>query len=121
MNNPMQSNYSPAPPTNTLAIVSLASGILSWFLFPFIGGVVAVVTGHMARTQIRDSLGAQTGDGLALAGLILGYAHLILGCLGLLLFVLFFGGTLGIGICATISDQSRIIFASDFITSLLFH
>jgi hypothetical protein len=121
MNNPAPSNYSPATPTNTLAIVSLAAGILSWIVFPFIGGIVAIVTGHMARSQIRDSMGAQTGDGLALVGLILGYAHIILVCMGILLFALFFGGTLGIGICATISDQSRIIFASDFITSLLFH
>jgi hypothetical protein len=39
-------------PTNTMAIVSLVSGILSWFMFPVIGALVAVVAGHMARNEI---------------------------------------------------------------------
>ena len=29
--------------------------------------------GHVARRQIRRSAGTQTGDGLAIAGLIVGY------------------------------------------------
>ena len=58
-------------PYNPWAIVSVsfaASTVLgSWFF----GGIVAVVTGHVARHQIK-----QTGEGgasLALAGLIGGY------------------------------------------------
>ena len=38
-----------------------------------ISGIVAIVLGHMARKQIRESGGTQQGDGMALAGLILGY------------------------------------------------
>jgi hypothetical protein len=34
---------------------------------------MAVVFGHLARSQIRKSAGRQKGAGLALAGLILGY------------------------------------------------
>jgi hypothetical protein len=59
-----------------MSIVSLISGIISWFLLPIIGGIIAVITGHMAKREIRESAGRQTGDGLATAGLILGYLHL---------------------------------------------
>ena len=67
-------------PLNTLAVVSLAAGIAGYVLpHPFIGGLVAIVTGHIARGQIR-----RTGEGggvLATAGLILGYVHLLLSVL----------------------------------------
>ncbi len=60
--------------TNTLALVSLISGIVSWFMVPVIGGVVAVVTGHMAKGQIRRT--GEQGDTFATVGLVLGYLHL---------------------------------------------
>jgi hypothetical protein len=67
-------------PVNTLAVVSLAAGIAGYVLpHPFIGGLVAIVTGHIARGQIR-----RTGEGgapLATAGMILGYVHLLLSVL----------------------------------------
>ncbi|WP_462158310.1 DUF4190 domain-containing protein [Pseudoalteromonas sp. GB56] len=56
--------------TSVLAIVSLVLGVLGIFFF---GSIAAVICGHIARSQIRKSNGNQTGDGLALAGLILGY------------------------------------------------
>jgi hypothetical protein len=68
--------YAVGKPTNTLAIVSLIFGIGSYVVLPFIGGIVAVVTGHMARGQIRRT--GEGGGGMALAGLILGYAHIVL-------------------------------------------
>lgn len=55
--------------TNALAIVSLVCGIL---YLCGIGSIVAVVCGHLARSQIARDPG-QGGKGLALAGLILGY------------------------------------------------
>lgn len=82
----------PARRTSTTAVLSLVFGILSWFVLPLIGAIVAVVTGHMARGEIRRAPGAVEGDGLALAGLILGWANLLLIVIGGLLFVLFFGG-----------------------------
>ena len=45
-----------------------ASTVLgSWFL----GGIVAVITGHIARSQIKRT--GEAGSSLALAGLIAGY------------------------------------------------
>ncbi|MFC8279151.1 DUF4190 domain-containing protein [Rhodococcoides kroppenstedtii] len=53
---------------NGLAIASLITGILGM-------GVVAVVLGHIARSQIART--GEQGAGQALAGLILGYAALV--------------------------------------------
>lgn len=66
--------------TNTLAIVSLVFGILTWVVLPVIGALVAIVCGHLARSEIRRApIGLQEeGNGMALAGLILGYLHIVL-------------------------------------------
>lgn len=64
----------PMPPTNSvLAMASIICGILSWFGLFGIGAVLAIVLGHMARREIRDSQGRLVGDPLAVIGLILGY------------------------------------------------
>ncbi|MCL4300011.1 MAG: DUF4190 domain-containing protein [Anaerolineae bacterium] len=92
--------------TSTMAIVSVISGVLSWFVLPFIGAVVAIITGHMARNEIKSNPGMQ-GDALALIGLILGYLHIITFCGGLLLFLLFFGGIVGLSGCAILSEAGQ--------------
>jgi hypothetical protein len=75
--------------TSTPAIISLVFGIICWIAIPFIGAIVAIVCGHVARAEIRRAApGSIDGDGLAVAGLILGYAHLALIAL---LFILVFG------------------------------
>ena len=56
-------------PNSQLAIASLVSGILGWTLVPFIGTLVAIITGHMARSEIRRSNGQLGGDGMAIAGM----------------------------------------------------
>ncbi len=71
---------------STLAIVSLITGILGWTLLPFISSIVAVITGHMAKKEIRESGGNMSGDGMATAGLILGYTMIGLAILGIILF-----------------------------------
>jgi hypothetical protein len=38
-----------------------------------VGSILAVVFGFVARTQIRNSQGRQGGDGLAMAGIVLGF------------------------------------------------
>ncbi len=81
--------------TSTLAVVSLVFGILAWVLIPLIGAVVAVITGHMARAEIRRSGGAIEGDGMAVAGLVLGYVSLLL-ALAVLFFLIFVVGLVGV-------------------------
>lgn len=61
--------------TSSLAIVSLIFGILGLFFF---GSLIAVICGHIARSNIRQSNGKLAGDGMALAGLIMGYLSLFL-------------------------------------------
>lgn len=61
------------PETSGLAIGSLVSGVFS-FIFP--AAIAAIALGHIARSNIRKSAGRLTGDGMALAGLILGYMGL---------------------------------------------
>jgi len=78
--------------TNNLAIVSLVSGILGWTLLPWIGSIVAIVTGHMARAEIRRNAETQEGDGLAIAGLIMGWGMVALSVLTIVVIFLFFGG-----------------------------
>jgi Domain of unknown function (DUF4190)/Domain of unknown function (DUF1707) len=54
--------------TNGLAIASLVAGLLWMWWF---GSVLAIVFGHLALNQIARS--GQSGRGLAIAGLVLGY------------------------------------------------
>jgi hypothetical protein len=72
--------YPPAPHTSTSAVISLIAGILGWVLLPILGPIIAVITGHIAKGEIKRSMGQITGDGLATFGLILGYLQLILAC-----------------------------------------
>jgi hypothetical protein len=81
----------PVRQTSTLAVVSLVSGILGWTLLPFLGSLVAIVTGHMARKEIRQDP-ALDGDSMAIIGLVLGWVVVIGTILAILAFVLFFGG-----------------------------
>lgn len=85
--------YTPAAnKTNSLAVISLVAGIGSFFahIVPGVGGftvaLVAVVTGYMARQQIRAS--GEQGMGMATAGMVIGIIHLAL--LGLLVLILIF-------------------------------
>jgi Domain of unknown function (DUF4190) len=77
------------PQTNAWAIISLVSSVLAWVGFFGIGGLIGVIAGAYARNEIKKSNGAQTGDGLALTGIILGAINMILVCLGLVCFAVF--------------------------------
>jgi hypothetical protein len=79
--------------TSTPAILSLVFGIASWIALPFIGAIVAIVCGHIARGEIRRAApGAIEGDGLAIGGLILGYLHLLFFVAAAMFVMLFLGG-----------------------------
>jgi hypothetical protein len=75
---PMATTVIPVAKTNALAIASLACGIAQFGFGP-LATIPAIVCGHMARSQIRHT--GEQGAGLALAGLILGWAAVILGIL----------------------------------------
>ena len=87
----------PAAPQNSgLAIGSLIASILGLTLFPTIGSIIGLILGYMARNQIRDSGGTMGGEGLAKAGIIIGWIGIALAVVGICLVFLFL--ILGIGI-----------------------
>jgi hypothetical protein len=102
--------YTPGqePRYNVLAIVSLVS---AFFL-----SLVAVITGHMALGQIKRT--AEKGRGLAIAGLVLGYAGIVGGIITAIALVLM--AVAGIGLFATVAsnyDPDDYSYTSDPYTS----
>jgi len=75
--------------TNGMAIASMVLGIL-WIYW--IGSILALVFGYVAKGQIDRSAGRQTGRGMAIAGIVLGYIGVGLLALFLVL-ALAFGGS----------------------------
>lgn len=71
-----------------MATASLVLGILSFFCCWCVGALAAVICGHIALGQINRSGGLETGRGMAMAGLILGYVNILLSLLVVLLQVL---------------------------------
>src|ERR1051326_6535883 len=80
--------------TNTLAVVSLVAAIGSFFahIIPGLGGftvaLVAVITGFMARGQIKQT--GEQGMGMATAGIIIGAVHMGLIVAGVFALILIF-------------------------------
>ena len=91
MSDPLRQTGMPRQ-TSTTAIVSLVSGLLGWTLLPLIGSLVAIVTGHIARAEIRRHPETLEGDGLAVAGLLLGYAAFAIAVASVIALIVFFGG-----------------------------
>ncbi len=96
-------------PTNGLSIASLVCGIISilglcgYGVGGIIPGVLAIVFGHIARGQIRRD---QTqGDGMALAGLIMGYISAAIAVAVIIVLIVVF--VIAIGAGAAASSQTR--------------
>jgi len=111
---PTQSPFSTtaaAVQTSSLAIVSVISGIASWFVLPIIGALIAVITGHMAKKEIQESAGRLSGLELANAGLVLGYVHLAVSMLMTCVIVVIIAGILAfaIGSVSWSSSYIRIV------------
>jgi hypothetical protein len=81
--------------TNALAITSLICGIAQIMFGPF-ATIPAIVCGHIGRSQIRRT--GESGAGMALAGLVLGWAGLVLGLLAIAAIV-------ALGVAATHGGQ----------------
>ena len=79
-------------PSSTMALISLVAGILGLTALPTIGSIVALVTGYIAKKEIRESGGVMGGGGMATAGLIMGWigvAILLIGiCAACVIFAL---------------------------------
>lgn len=65
---PPPPQYRPAPSTNGMAIASLVLGIL-WVYW--IGSILALIFGYIAKRQIAET--GQSGRGMAIAGIVLGW------------------------------------------------
>jgi threonine/homoserine/homoserine lactone efflux protein len=71
--------------TNGLAIAALICGI-GQVLLGFLAGIPAIILGHMARRQIRQT--GEQGAGMAMAGLILGYIGVALSALFVIIIII---------------------------------
>jgi hypothetical protein len=94
-----QPNYQPLP-TSTLAVISLISAILGFFALPVIGPVVALFTGYAARNETRAVPPTAGGDGLATAGIVMGWIQVGLAVIGVCCFIgyfVFIVGAISIG------------------------
>jgi hypothetical protein len=82
-------NHAAHKETSTLAIVSFVFGIIGlffdWWMFA-LPSIVAIITGHLAKSRIKQSDGMLEGNGFATAGLVLGYIVILLYLLTILLF-----------------------------------
>jgi dihydroorotate dehydrogenase len=77
--------------THPLAVISLVLSILGFMpVLPVIGFVAGIITGYIARKNIAANPAFYSGDGLAKAGIVLGWigvALLVLAVAGLVLFL----------------------------------
>ena len=71
----MPMRYAPVPKTNGLAIASLVCSLLGLATCAATS-ILGVIFGHLAKSQIKQS--GEEGEGMALAGLIVGYIGLAL-------------------------------------------
>ncbi|HOM67082.1 MAG TPA: DUF4190 domain-containing protein [Brevefilum fermentans] len=85
--------------TSTMAVISLISGIASFFILPLLGAILAIILGYSAKKEIAQSGGALTGEGLATWGLILGWVNIGLALIGICLSILVFAGVLTLPFC----------------------
>jgi hypothetical protein len=99
------------PPTSGTAIASLIFSVLGIIqVLPIIGSVAGLILGYVARSDIRDSGGRIQGEGMARAGIVLGWVGVGLAVLVACLVVLVLAGVVtipfAIGLCAWL-DNAR--------------
>ncbi len=63
-------------PSSTLALISLVAGILGFTFFPFVASIIAVWTGYAARKETRSVPPMASGDGMATAGIVMGWIQI---------------------------------------------
>lgn len=100
--------YPPAPKTNAMAVVSLVASLCGIFIVPLVGSVVGIIFGHIAKSQLKTN--GENGDGMATAGLVLGYIFAGLYALGCCGYGIFVAGMFGIAGAASSSSSSDYTF-----------
>lgn len=83
-------------PTSTLAIVSLIAGILGFVGFPVLGTAIALFTGYAARKETRAVPPTHSGDGMATAGIVMGWVQVGFVVLAICLLIAYFVFVVGI-------------------------
>jgi hypothetical protein len=81
---PPYGTFQGTPQTNGMAIASLVCSILGMFTCG-LTGIVGAILGHVARKQIAER--GEGGDGMALAGIIIGWIVFGLSALGGIVYV----------------------------------
>lgn len=69
-------NTSTMPQQSNTALIAMILGIVAWLGPSLLTAIPAVILGRNARNEIRNSNGMLTGDGMAQAGIILGWIHI---------------------------------------------
>jgi Domain of unknown function (DUF4190) len=75
------------PPTEDKAVISMVLGILSLVSFSILAGIPAIILGKMSRDNIRANPGRFSGEGMATAGIVMGWISVGLLC-GIVLVVI---------------------------------
>jgi Domain of unknown function (DUF4190) len=101
-------NEGPAKTTLGLAITSLVLGVLSPLCCSVVTGIPAVICGHIARSKIKKDPTLQ-GEGLAIAGLVLGYISIALTLVGLLTLAPMVGKFRGVIDSSIALEEARVI------------
>jgi len=83
-------------PTSTLATISLIAGILGFAGFPVIASVVAIWTGYAARNDTRSIPPRASGDGMATAGIVMGWIQIGLAVVAICCFIAYFVFVIGL-------------------------
>lgn len=115
MNNELKSGAPYVLPNSNLAVVSLISGILGLTVLPLVGSVIALVTGYMAKREIQESAGTLGGEGLATAGLVMGWLSIGLAIVGICLA----GAIIAISLCLIFIPVSQSFSIIPWMASLL--
>ena len=115
----------PQQESNGKAVTAMVLGICGLLVCPVILSIVALILGYQAKGEIDRSGGRQSGRGMAVAGIVLGWIGVALGVLGIIFIVVAilvgasFEDDLDLDTSTTGEDPfNAITFAADALTAL---
>jgi hypothetical protein len=96
--------YAPVPKTNGLAVAAMVCSFFFWLYG--IGAILGIVFGFIARSQIKRSDGTQQGNGMALAGIIIGFVGIAIGIVLLIVVIVLVNSCQRSGTCTQTTFNS---------------